>query len=62
MTEEKKSELYALLVEEVKALQKDGHRITRFGVLKILDGWFDQFDRTHIEMAEKLYADGIVDE
>lgn len=61
MTEERKAELYARLVEEIEALQKDGHRITRFGVLKILDGWFDQFDRNHIELAEKLYADGFVD-
>lgn len=61
MTEERKTELYARLVEEIEALQKDGHRITRFGVLKILDGWYGQIDRSHIDLAEKLYTDGFVD-
>lgn len=62
MTEERKTELYARLVEEIEALQKEGHRITRFQVLLILEGWFGQFDRSHIGLAQKLYADGFVDE
>ena len=61
MTEERKTELYTLLVREVEGYAKEGRRITRFGVLKILDGWLGQLDRSHIELAEKLYADGFVD-
>lgn len=62
MLEERKAEIYASLVAEVEAYAKEGRRITRFEVLKILDGWFGQFDRDHIDLAEKLYADGFVDE
>lgn len=62
MTEEKKNELYDLLVQEIEAAHKEGRTITRFGVLKILDGWFGQLDRNHIELAEKLYADHWIDE
>ena len=58
----RKTELYSLLVREVEGYAKEGRRITRFGVLKILGGWFGQLDRSHIDLAEKLYADGFVDE
>ena len=62
MTEIEKEYLYARLVAEVVAYAKEGQRITRFQVLKILDGWTGQIDRNYIDLAEKLYTNGLVDE
>lgn len=54
-------ELYAALVNEAEALKKNtGETPTRFGMLIVLCGWFHVTTREHIDLVEKLYADGFV--
>lgn len=61
MTEERKNEIYACLVQEAEAFQKKhGKPATRFQALQILTTWHDRVDFYSMELVDKLYADGFV--
>ena len=63
MTDERKNELYAALVNEAEKIQADGLTPSRFEMLRILtDEWGVELNRDAVNLIEKLYDDGIVDE
>jgi hypothetical protein len=62
MTTKRKEEIYASLVQEAEAYKAKGETLSRFGMLKIMDGWDIPLSRDSIDIVEKLYADGFVNE
>ena len=63
MTEERKGEIYAALVQEAEAHQKiHGEPATRWKALNWLANWHDRVDLDSIDLVEKLYSDGFVSE
>lgn len=63
MTEERKTEIYAALVQEAEAFQKEhGKQATRFQMLKVLAIWHDRVDFDSMDLIERLYADNFVTE
>lgn len=55
-------ELYAALVKEAEAYTANGQTLTRFEMLKVMDGWDIKLNRDTIALVEKLHADGFVKE
>lgn len=61
ITTENRDDIYATLVAEAEAYIANGRKLTRFGMLKVMDGWDIELNRDSIDLVEKLYADGFVE-
>lgn len=57
-----RTELYAALVKEAEAATAGGHTYTRFQMLYVLDKLGAELNRDTVDLIEKLYADGFVNE
>jgi hypothetical protein len=62
MTTERKEEIYAAMVQEAEAYTARGKTLSRFEMLKIMDGWDIPLTRDSVDLVEKLHADGFVNE
>jgi hypothetical protein len=60
ITTENRDDIYTTLVTEAEAYIANGHKLTRFEMLKVMDGWDIELNRDSIDLVEKLYADGFV--
>jgi hypothetical protein len=59
MTDARKTELYAALVNEADKIAIAGGHPNRFGMLKVLcDEWGHEVNRDAVDLIEKLYRDG----
>lgn len=62
MTEERKTEIYAALVSKAETATASGHTYTRFKMLYVLEEMGLELNRDSVNLVEKLYADGFINE
>lgn len=59
---ESKNELYATLTRVAEAYTETTHTLSRFEMLKVMDELGVEPNRDSMDLVDKLYADGFVNE
>lgn len=60
MTKNEYEQLYADLVAKIEEYERKGHRISRFGAVRILSCMVPYIDNAMLDFIDKLYVDAFV--